>query len=52
VLGGLQLVGLWGIFLGPITAAFFYAMLKILNKKRLERPCETDESSQSVGEAA
>lgn len=52
VLGGLQLVGLWGIFLGPITAAFFYAMLKILNKKLLERPSETDESPQSVGEAA
>jgi len=32
-LGGLKLVGLWGIFLGPIVAAMFYALLKILHDR-------------------
>jgi predicted PurR-regulated permease PerM len=33
VMGGLQVIGLWGIFLGPIVAAFFYALLNILHTK-------------------
>lgn len=33
VLGALQFAGLWGIFLGPITVAFFYALLTILQQK-------------------
>lgn len=37
VLGALQVVGLWGVFVGPIIAAFFYALLKILHD-RLEQP--------------
>lgn len=37
VLGALQVVGLWGVFVGPMTAAFFYALLKILHR-RLETP--------------
>jgi predicted PurR-regulated permease PerM len=37
VLGALKLIGLWGIFLGPIAAAFFYALLKTFNKKLLCR---------------
>lgn len=32
-LGALQVVGLWGIFLGPIVAAFFFSMLQILHKR-------------------
>ncbi|MEQ9411501.1 MAG: AI-2E family transporter [Fuerstiella sp.] len=35
VLGALQLVGLWGIFVGPVTAAFFYALLNILREHML-----------------
>jgi predicted PurR-regulated permease PerM len=35
VLGALQLVGLWGIFVGPITAAFFYALLNMLREHLL-----------------
>lgn len=35
VLGALQLVGLWGIFVGPMTAAFFYALLNILRNRLL-----------------
>lgn len=33
VLGGLQLVGLWGIFVGPMIAAFFYTSLKLLHDR-------------------
>ena len=36
VLGALQLVGLWGIFVGPMTAAFFYALLNILRSRLLD----------------
>lgn len=52
VLGALQLVGLWGIFLGPITAAFFYAMLNTLKKKLFEQ-ADTDSADEprSVAEA-
>jgi predicted PurR-regulated permease PerM len=32
-LGALQVVGLWGIFLGPVVAAFFYSTLKILHDR-------------------
>jgi predicted PurR-regulated permease PerM len=32
-LGGLQLVGLWGIFLGPIVAALFYTLVKVLHDR-------------------
>lgn len=33
VLGAIKLIGLWGIFVGPMAAAFFYALLKILWKQ-------------------
>ena len=33
VLGAIQFVGLWGVFLGPITAAFFYSLVNILHQK-------------------
>ncbi|WP_442484124.1 AI-2E family transporter [Aeoliella sp. SH292] len=32
-LGALQVVGLWGIFLGPVVAAFFYSLLRILRDR-------------------
>ena len=31
VLGALRVIGLWGIFVGPIVAAVFYSLLRILN---------------------
>lgn len=53
VLGALQLVGLWGIFLGPIAAAFFYALLSTLKRKLLEeKSVETNKELQQVGDAA
>jgi predicted PurR-regulated permease PerM len=36
VLGAIEMVGLWGIFLGPMVAAFLYALLNIV-RERLER---------------
>ncbi len=33
VVGAIQLVGLWGIFLGPIAAALFYSLLRLLNMR-------------------
>ena len=36
VLGAIEMVGLWGIFLGPMVAAFFYSLLKIV-RERVER---------------
>ena len=35
-LGGLQLVGILGIFIGPLAAALFYALLKIVHARILE----------------
>lgn len=31
VLGGLQAMGLWGVFIGPIVASFLHALVKIFN---------------------
>lgn len=36
MLGGLQMIGLWGIFIGPIVAGFFYGLLKILHERMEE----------------
>lgn len=32
-LGGLRLVGIWGIFLGPVMAALFYSLLTLLHDR-------------------
>ena len=31
VLGGLQVLGLWGVFIGPTVASCLYALVKIFN---------------------
>ena len=36
VLGGLQVMGLWGIFIGPIVASCLHALLKIYNAELKE----------------
>ena len=46
VLGALQLVGLWGIFVGPISAAFFYALLNIFHQRLLEAEKEEEGGSR------
>jgi len=38
ILGAIQLVGLWGIVIGPVTAAFFYALLNLLTGKFAPAP--------------
>jgi predicted PurR-regulated permease PerM len=38
VIGALQYIGLWGIFIGPITASFFYALLKTLHTQLQKSP--------------
>ena len=47
VLGGIQAVGLWGVFLGPMVAAIFYALLNILQPK-LSAKAETDAASRRM----
>ncbi len=51
VLGALQFVGLWGIFLGPIAAAFFFVLLKIFKRKLIEEGDDNtpDGSRSAVG---
>ena len=36
VIGAIQLIGLWGIFVGPMVAAFFFAFLHILHARLQE----------------
>ncbi|TWT69454.1 AI-2E family transporter [Crateriforma conspicua] len=33
VIGAVQFLGLWGIFLGPMIAAFFYALLQLVRQR-------------------
>ena len=35
VLGGLQWVGVWGVFAGPVIASCLYALLKIFKEELL-----------------
>ncbi|REK17575.1 MAG: AI-2E family transporter [Planctomycetota bacterium] len=50
VLGAIQLVGLWGIFVGPISAAFFYALLKMLHRRLVETSDELDPAEGASAE--
>lgn len=33
VIGAVQLIGLWGVFVGPLIAALFYTLLKLLQRR-------------------
>lgn len=46
-LGALQIVGLWGIFLGPVVAAFFFSMLQILHKRLSGRSPKPDSATNA-----
>ncbi|MDA7980619.1 MAG: AI-2E family transporter [Pirellulales bacterium] len=50
VIGALQVIGLWGIFVGPLTAAFFFALLKTLQNRLLQPEGKIEHST--VGEPA
>ncbi len=52
VLGAIQVVGLFGIFIGPMLAAFFYALLKIMRERvfgPLFPPLKNDDDEFSSG---
>lgn len=53
VLGGLQAMGLWGVFVGPIVASCLHALVKIFNMelKELSR-ARFGEAAQEVSRAA
>ena len=36
VFGGLQMMGLWGVFIGPMVACFLYAIVRIFNTELKE----------------
>ncbi len=36
VLGGLQVMGLWGVFIAPIVASCLYALIRIFNEELVE----------------
>lgn len=42
VLGAVQWMGLWGIFIGPMLAAFFYALAQILRNRILAETAVED----------
>jgi len=50
VLGAIEMVGLWGIFLGPMVAAFFYALLNIV-RERVERSTKSANAEQGLLQA-
>jgi predicted PurR-regulated permease PerM len=33
MLGGLEVLGLWGLFVGPIVAGLFYSLLRLLRAR-------------------
>ena len=41
VLGGLQVMGFWGVFVGPIVASCLHALVKIFNQELTELSRET-----------
>jgi len=48
VLGALHFVGLWGIFLGPLTAAFFFALLTSV-RRNLDTEASVGQAGASKG---
>ena len=49
VLGAIKLLGILGIFIGPMVAAFLYAFLDILRRQLLDRPQEEEATSPALG---
>jgi len=46
ILGAIQVVGLWGIVLGPVIASFFYAILKILRDRQWDSAARPTQAAQ------
>ena len=58
VFGGMQVMGLWGIFVGPVVACCLHALVKIFNaelnefsKERFSKTPPTEESTQTPAPA-
>ncbi len=51
VIGALQVIGLWGIFVGPLTAAFFFFFVKTLQHRLLDSKegDQSDTGEESAG---
>ncbi len=41
MLGGLEAIGLWGLFVGPIVAGIFYSLLRLLRSRMEQEPRDT-----------
>lgn len=52
VLGGLQAMGLWGIFIGPIVASCLHALVQIFNTELKELSKERSSGSPTLVETA
>ncbi len=52
VLGGLQVLGLWGVFVGPVVASCLYALVKIFNLEIHELSKEKFSQALLPGETA
>ena len=48
ILGGLQVMGLWGVFIGPIVASCLHALVKIFNHELFELAKEKEMSEVAV----
>lgn len=48
ILGGLQVMGLWGVFIGPIVASCLHALVKIFNHELQEFSKEKDKLDDEV----
>lgn len=46
IMGGLQAMGLWGVFIGPIVASCLHALVKIFNIELVELTNEREEQRQ------
>jgi len=49
VLGGLQVMGLWGVFIGPMVASCLHALIQIFNTELKELSQERVEGVESSG---
>lgn len=46
ILGGLQVMGLWGVFIGPIVASCLHALVKIFNHELQELSKEKEDETE------
>lgn len=49
VLGGLQVLGLWGVFIGPVIASCLFAALQIFNQELAKPPRDSVPGNVSPG---